>query len=157
MVVVPFTFNPTQGARLMAGVVVGDRISAGLQGGIFTLLDEITGAVLPRVLKWAHKRAILAPMEREWQVGRRLNALACPDGTLPGFARSGMGVRDDMGTFRGVLLERVDGVTVEKVLSDPAFADVAWVTAMLREVLGALDRAQAALGEQTGEKRGGDV
>lgn len=38
-----------------------------------------------------HTHALLAEVEREWEVGMRLNQLAEEDGTLPGFMGVGAG------------------------------------------------------------------
>ena len=51
------------------------------------------------------------------------------------------------GKFRGMLLERVQGTTVDKVICTRNFHDVRYVYDMLYSVFTALDRAQGALGE----------
>ena len=39
-----------------------------------------------------HRHALLAEVEREWEVGLRLGVLAEEDGSLPGFMGTGAGV-----------------------------------------------------------------
>lgn len=43
------------------------------------------------VLQLVHQHAPLAEVEREWEVGMRLNQLAEVDGSLPGFMGVGAG------------------------------------------------------------------
>ena len=50
------------------------------------------------------------------------------------------------GKFRGMLLERLHGRTVDKVICTRDFHDVHYVYAMLFSIFTALDRAQGALG-----------
>ena len=42
-------------------------------------------------MQWVHQHALLAEVEREWEVGMRLNQLAYKDGSLPGFMGVGAG------------------------------------------------------------------
>lgn len=46
----------------------------------------------------------------------------------------------------GVVMEKANGQSVKATLRDELFANVAYVTALLRDVLGALDVAQRVLG-----------
>ena len=43
-------------------------------------------------MQLVHTHALLAEVEREWEVGMRLNQLAEADGSLPGFMGVGAGV-----------------------------------------------------------------
>lgn len=94
-----------------------------------------------------HRHALLAEVEREWEVGTRLGFLAEPDGSLPGFMGTGAALRDSHGKFRGMILERLHGRDVEKIICTPAFADVRYIHDMLKCVFTALERAQAWLGK----------
>lgn len=98
-------------------------------------------------LQVVHRHALLAEVEREWEVGTRLGFLAEPDGTLPGFMGTGSALRDSHGHFRGMILERLHGRCVDKVICTRSFADVKYVHDMLKCVFTALERAQAWLGE----------
>ena len=93
-----------------------------------------------------HRHALLAEVEREWEVGTRLGFLAEPDGSLPGFMGTGAGLRDTTGRFRGMILERLHGRCVDKVICTRAFADVRYIHDMLKCVFTALERAQSWLG-----------
>ena len=53
---------------------------------------------------------------------------------------------DSLCRFRGMLLERLDGRVVEKVIMRPEFADVHYLRAMLLSVFTALGKAQSWLG-----------
>ena len=46
-----------------------------------------------------HKHALLAEVEREWEVGLRLGFLAEEDGSLPGFMGTGAGLCDETGRY----------------------------------------------------------
>ena len=139
VLVVPNDWAPAPGARLRAGVFLSSRLAAGAQGSIWRLRDD-AGTALPAVLKLAHgPAAVVAPIEREWVIGRRLNA-------VPGFVPSGAGVRTAGGRFVGVLLSRIVGRTLASVLADPDFADAPFLVEALRQVFTALDAAQAAYG-----------
>ncbi len=48
--------------------------------------------MLPADLQLVHTHALLAEVEREWEVGMRLNQLAEEDGSLPGFMGVGAGM-----------------------------------------------------------------
>ena len=135
-----------------------------------------------------HRHALLAEVEREWEVGLRLGFLAEDDGSLPGFMGTGAGAArpaafsrqsrlamtgapaqralpsagacsagrqapslcaglcDESGKFRGMLLERLNGRLIEKVIMQPDFADVHYLHALLLSVFTALGKAQAWLG-----------
>ena len=43
-------------------------------------------------MQLVHTHALLAEVEREWEVGMRLNQLAEVDGSLPGFMGVGAGI-----------------------------------------------------------------
>ena len=58
-----------------------------------------------------------------------------------------VGIRGS-GKFRGMLLERLHGTTVDKIICTRDFHDVHYIYAMLYSIFTALDRAQGALGEQ---------
>eukprot|EP00884_Botryococcus_braunii_P018754 jgi/Botrbrau1/5562/Bobra.0023s0045.1 len=145
VIVVPNNFRATQGVELQPGVFVGKHLSHGLQGGVYDLVDS-DGKQLDMVLKIVHRHAPLAEVEREWEVGRRLDHLADPDGNLPGFMGVGAGIRTKKGKFVGMTLERVHGRNVNKVICNERFNDVTYVFDMLYGVFTALDRAQSALG-----------
>lgn len=89
---------------------------------------------------------MLAEIEREWEVGSRLAFLAEADGSLPGFMGTGAALRDSNGKFRGMILERLTGRCVDKVVCTPGFADVRYIHDMLKSVFVALERAQSWLG-----------
>lgn len=140
VLIVDNAWAPSPGARLRDGVCLAARLAHGYQGSVWTLADA-AGAPLPTVLKVAHGSAsVVAPIEREFNIGRRLNAVA-------GFVPSGAGVRTAAGRFVGVVLARVPGRTLEAVLAhDPATADAAFLVEVLRQTFSALDAAQAAFG-----------
>lgn len=56
------------------------------------------------------------------------------------------GLCDESGKFRGMLLERLNGRVVEKVIMAQDFADVHYVRALLLAVFTALGKAQSWLG-----------
>lgn len=97
-------------------------------------------------LQVVHRLAPLAEVEREWEVGSRLAFLAESDGSLPGFMGTGAALRDSSGKFRGMILERLTGRCVNKVICTPGFADVQYIHDMLKSVFTALERAQSWLG-----------
>ncbi|MCJ1422150.1 hypothetical protein MMC29_000029 [Sticta canariensis] len=143
---IPRDFAAKEGTRITEGLYIGKHISSGLQGGVYNLVDK-DGAPVDVVVKIVHRHALLAEVEREWEVGTRLGFLAEPDGSLPGFMGTGSALRDSHGKFRGMILERLHGRDVEKVICTHAFADVRYIHDMLKCVFTALERAQSWLGE----------
>ncbi|KAK9792705.1 hypothetical protein WJX73_008294 [Symbiochloris irregularis] len=142
---IPRDFNAKTGVKLTEGLFIGKHISSGLQGGVYELVDK-DGAPVDVVVKVVHRHALLAEVEREWEVGTRLGFLAEPDGTLPGFMGTGSALRDSHGHFRGMILERLHGRCVDKVICTRSFADIQYVHDMLKCVFTALERAQSWLG-----------
>jgi hypothetical protein len=153
---VPTTFVARPGAALAPGWTVGALIAAGWQGRIHAVEVEAGEGgqdAPPLVLKTVRPGALLAPLDREAAVGARLNALPRPSG----FVRTaGVLVAGGDRTV-GILLERVPGRTLEAVLADPAWADAAALTSVLRSVFGSLAAAQAALGFMHNDLRAANV
>ena len=79
--------------------------------------------------------------------------VACTAGSCHGcvsrltcFLPTGAALRDSAGKFRGMLLERLSGRCVDKLICTPGFADVTYIHDMLKSVFTALERAQSWLG-----------
>ena len=68
---------------------------------------------------------------------------------------AGAGLCDETGKFRGMLLERLHGRVVDKVIMRADFADVHYVRAFLLSVFTALGKAQAWLGARPPPARSG--
>ena len=84
-------------------------------------------------------------------MGSRLAFLADADGSLPGFMGTGAALRDSSGKFRGMILERLSGRCVDRVVCTPGFADVRYIHDMLKSTFIALQRAQSWLGESAAQ------
>ncbi|KAK9811650.1 hypothetical protein WJX72_007662 [[Myrmecia] bisecta] len=153
---VPNDFQPKEGTRISDELIVGKALGLGMQGGVYELLDA-SGHVAPVVLKVCHQGALLADLEREWEVGRILNDMTKPELALPGFMGIGIGIRTENGKFKGMIMERLNGHTVDKELSKADFSDVHYVRQMLYEVFVSLDQAQQAYGFHHSDMRMANV
>ncbi|KAL3142839.1 hypothetical protein ABBQ38_003132 [Trebouxia sp. C0009 RCD-2024] len=146
VVVVPKDFLPKQGRKLSVGYTVGKAIGAGLQAGVYELLRDDGTVDKVRVLKAKHRYALMTKMQREWEVGRRISSLKNPEQAMPGFMSVGAAVCTDKGSFKGMILERLDGKDTAKLIEKPSFHDIHYVREMLFSVFCALDVSQKQLG-----------
>lgn len=138
-------------------------LGAGVQAKVFDLVYA-DGTQTGKVLKIGHSdlghsiflgsmASSMMSLQREWEIGMQLKAaLEERDGTLPGFTRTCdcMAIMKDEkhGTvnFRGMMMEKINGWSVNKRLADPTFHNIHYVREMLFQVFSALDRAQRRLG-----------
>lgn len=147
-IIVPKDFNPKVGAKLTDDLIIHKRLAGGWQGSIFEMADA-KGNVRPDiVLKVLKPGVLLGDLEKEWAIGQALNVLQRPDGYLPGFMKTLEAVRLDnkQRTFRGMLLERLNGSTAENVVKEHNFRDIEYVRDMCYQVFRAMDVAYTILG-----------
>lgn len=64
-----------------------------------------------------------------------------------GFMGVGAAIKTDKGVCRGMVLQRLHGRNVDKVLQPATFIDIDYIHDMLLSVFVALDKAQGALGK----------
>ncbi|KAK9822580.1 hypothetical protein WJX74_006685 [Apatococcus lobatus] len=150
VIIVPANFEPKEGTKLTEQLLIGKYVGGGKQGGIYSL-HRPNGHPSNSVLKVMYKQSLanfagMADVEREWEVGRRLNFLAEADGSLPGFMGVGAAIKTDKGVCRGMVLQRLHGRNVDKVVHPATFIDIDYIHDMLLSVFVALDKAQGALG-----------
>ena len=144
------------------GIFLGKLLGAGVQAKVFDLVYE-DGSQTGKVLKIGHTdigRSILLgsmassmmSLQREWEIGMQLKAaLEEEDGSLPGFTRTCdcMAIMKDEkhgALFRGMMMEKIRGWSVNKRIAEPTFHNIHYVREMLFQVFSALDRAQRQLG-----------
>ena len=138
-------------------------LGAGVQAKVFDLVLK-DGTQTGKVLKIGHTdighsfflgsmASSMMSLQKEWEIGMYIKAaLEEVDGSLPGFTRTCdcMAImKDDKKatvTFRGMMMEKINGWSVYDRLSDPAFHNIHYVREMLFQVFSALDRAQRKLG-----------
>lgn len=148
--------------QVFDGVCLGKMLGAGVQAKVFDLVYK-DGNPTGKVLKIGHQdlghSLVLSKMatsmmslQREWEIGMQLKAaLEDADGKLPGFTRTCdcMAIMKDKGhsvTFRGMMMEKIQGWSVASRISDPSFHNIHYIREMLYQVFSALDRAQRVLG-----------
>ena len=156
---VPPGWTPHVGAVIAPGMTVGRRIAGGWQGLVFEVAVADNDPAQPptktgSVLKTVRPGALLAPLEREYEVGLSLNALG-----HPGFVRTtGALIEEGSGAFLGILLEEVaGGRTLADLLAEPAWADAAGLVATLRATFAAMAAAQGCLGFMHQDLRAANV
>ena len=93
----------------------------------------------------------LQDLQHEWELGVRIMAvLRDENGYLPGYTStfdSCVSVNENgKMTFRGMVLEQINGYPVRKRLQDPSFSNIKYVREMLFQLLTALDRGQRLIG-----------
>lgn len=137
-------------------------LGAGVQAKVFDLVYK-DGSPTGKVLKIGHQdlshSLVLSKMatsmmslQREWEIGMQLKAgLEDSDGNLPGFTRTCdcMAIMKDKAhtvTFRGMMMEKIQGWSVASRIVDPSFHNIHYIREMLYQVFSALDRAQRLLG-----------
>jgi hypothetical protein len=122
-------------------------MAGGLQGGVYELRDAAGDVSDTKVLKVAHKFALIIDLEREWSTGQILNQLGGDGKPLPGFMAVGRALRSkDDNAMLAFELEKLHGTTVDKVIKDWSFNDINYIGDMLYEVFLTLDVAQRKLG-----------
>ena len=156
-------FEAKTGAELFDGIYLGKSMGAGVQAKVFELVRE-DGSSLGKAIKLGHQNlnasimtqfaGSMMDLQREWALGMQLKAaLEEKDGSLPGFTRTcdclvmvEGGGRRKKASFTGMIMEKLQGWTIEKRIMDPAFHNIHYVREMLFQVFSALDRAQRAVG-----------
>lgn len=160
--VVPVNFKPVPGLEVFDGVCLGKLLGAGVQAKVFDLVYK-DGTPTGKVLKIGHQdlghslllskmATSMMSLQREWEIGMQLKAgLEEDDGSLPGFTRTCdcMAIMKDKAhtvTFRGMMMEKIQGWSVASRITDPSFHNIHYIREMLYQVFSALDRAQRFLG-----------
>jgi hypothetical protein len=140
-----------EGAHLTEDLVLGKVLGSGFQAHVYELLDS-QGRVAPIVLKAARQVALISDTQREWATGQRLAALGPGDAPLPGIMKIGPAVcrgrkRGNKGTkLIGMVMERINGKSVDKIITASDFHDIYYIREMLHEVFTSLDATQRAFG-----------
>eukprot|EP00884_Botryococcus_braunii_P010520 jgi/Botrbrau1/1946/Bobra.0005s0038.1 len=145
-------FKAMEGVRLSGSLIVGKEIGGGAQGAVYQLekSDGEKSDMLLKVMKYKGANLITGAdigLRREWLIGQAINELRLPDGNLPGFVRTGAAIATSSNDMEGLLMEKANGMPVDKRLSkDPEWADAPYCVEMCRQVFAALDLAWRELG-----------
>lgn len=148
--------------QVFDGVYLGKMLGAGVQAKVFDLVHK-DGSPTGKVLKIGHQdfghslflntmATSMMSLQREWEIGMQLKAaLEDAEGNLPGFTRTCdcMAIMKDKAhavTFRGMMMEKIQGWSVASRITDPSFHNIHYIREMLYQVFSALDRAQRYLG-----------
>ncbi|KAK9840817.1 hypothetical protein WJX81_006835 [Elliptochloris bilobata] len=152
VIYVPDTFKAETGALLTEDLLVSKELAGGAQGVIYEL-NGPDGSETKKLLKVLKMKTVTAAigaevgLKREWLIGVRLNKLRGPDGELEGFMGTGAALMRRDGGVEGLVLEKVNGLPLDKRLwKDEKWADASYTMALLKQVFSSLDRAYLALG-----------
>uniref|UniRef100_A0A383WJU6 Protein kinase domain-containing protein n=2 Tax=Tetradesmus obliquus TaxID=3088 RepID=A0A383WJU6_TETOB len=156
-ILVDESFEAAEGAQLSPHLKVAKHVGSGTSADVYKLQGD--GKQPELVLKMAKPvPGLRRAFQREWMLGRRLNAVAAAASELNMIIHTGPAVvsEDKKGqlVFRGTVLEGINGKSLDSRLEkDASFCDVDFIMMMLQQVLTALHKAEALVGFQHGDLR----